>query len=88
MDAPSRSFPRFRQKLISLGGIGLLRNRRRANKHEEQRQEPYSKGSILTAVQSRLPYGLNIVNSYFATFNSASIAFLVLAMDQADTAGA
>lgn len=46
------------------------------NRHEEQRQEPYSKGSILTAVESRLPYGLNIVNSYFATFNKDSVDFL------------
>lgn len=52
------------------------------NRHEEQRQEPYSKGSILTAVESRLPYGLNIVNSYFAMFNRDSEDFLALARDR------
>jgi len=36
------------------------------------------KGSILTAVESRLPYRLNIVNWYFAAFNRLLSALIRL----------
>ncbi len=42
------------------------------------------KGSILTAVESRLPYGLNIVNCYFAAFNGPVTALIRLALQKLD----
>ncbi len=42
------------------------------------------KGSILTAVESRLTYGPNIVNCYFAAFNRPVMALIGLALEKSD----
>jgi hypothetical protein len=52
------------------------------NRHEEQRQEPYSKAASSLPSKADYRMGLNIVNMYFAMFNRASVGFLAIARDR------
>jgi len=51
------------------------------NRHEEQRQEPYSKAAPSLPTNADYRMGPNIVNMYFAMFNRSSVGFLVITSD-------
>jgi hypothetical protein len=69
-------------KLDFSGWSCLPQNRRQAKPARGKEARAFVKGSILTAVESRLPYGLNIVNWYFAAFNSLLMSLIRLAIEK------
>jgi len=73
---------RVKQRLISLAGIAAEPKAGETARGTEART--LMKGSILTAVESRLTYGPNIVNCYFAAFNRPVMALIGLALEKSD----